>query len=95
MKEQRSSSALPARCKSTRPSYGMSGGKSLVAPEMSQLKDDELDLNHYMLEPTNPVACLPGQDDPYYWFKRRGTMNFWAHSGCQDAFDSCIPLYAE
>ena len=26
----------------------------------------------WQLEPTDPVVCLPDQDDPFYWFKRRG-----------------------
>ena len=48
-----------------------------------------------MLEPTDPVVCLPDQVDPYYWFKRRSadeckhggpgsTMNFWEQSAYID-----------
>ena len=27
---------------------------------------DESDLNEYMLDPTDPVVCVPEQDDPEY-----------------------------
>ena len=41
------------------------GDSSLVAPELRLLDDSEADFNDYMLQPTDPVVCLPDQDDPY------------------------------
>ena len=40
---------------------------SLVSPELHILDEDESDLNEYMLDPTDPVECLPEQDDPEHW----------------------------
>ena len=40
---------------------------SLLAPEIYMLDEDESDLNEYMLDPTDPVVCVPEQDDPEYW----------------------------
>ena len=48
-----------------------------------------------MLDPTEPVVCLPDQDDPDYWFQKRSaqeckyggpgsTMNFWELSSFTD-----------
>ena len=64
------------------------GDTSLVSPELCLLDESESDLNEYMLDPTDPVVCLPDQDDPDYWVQRRSadeckyggpgsTMNFW------------------
>ena len=68
---------------------------SLVAPELCLLDETESDVNEYMLEPTDPVVCLPDQHDPDYWHLRRSadeckyggpgsTMNFWAQSSFID-----------
>ena len=43
------------------------GDTSLVSPELHCLDEDESDLNEYMLDPTDPVLCLPDQDDPDYF----------------------------
>ena len=70
------------------------GDTSLVSPELHLLDEEDSDLNEYMLDPTDPVECLPDQDDPEYWSLMRGareckfcgpgsTVNFWelsAHS---------------
>ena len=42
------------------------GGTSLVSPELHLLDEEDSDLNEYMLDPTDPVECLPDQDDPEY-----------------------------
>ena len=73
------------------PHFEQLGDTSLVAPELYLLDESESDLNDYMLEPTDPVVCLPDQDNPDYWAKRRGadeceyggpgsTINFSANS---------------
>ena len=67
------------QCKKTRPRYGMSkclclsrmGDTSLVSPELCLLDEDESDLNEHTLDPTDPVVCLPDQDDPDDWVQRR------------------------
>ena len=28
------------------------------------VREDESDLNEYMLDPTDPVVCVPDEDDP-------------------------------
>ena len=76
------------------PEFFQLGDTSLVSPELHILDEDESDLNEYMLDPTDPVVCVPDQDDPEYWSLLRSaheskfggpgsTMNFWelsAHS---------------
>ena len=87
------------------PHFQQLGGTSLVAPELSYLEDNGLELHEYMLEPTDPVVCLPDQDDPSYWFKRRGadecqhggpgsTMNFWAQSSCIDRLTLGVKIHS-
>ena len=49
------------------PAFQQLGDTSLVSPELHLLGEDESDLNEYMLDPTEPVECLPDQDDPEYW----------------------------
>ena len=49
------------------PDFIQLGDTSLVSPELHILDEDESDLNEYMLDPTDPVECLPDQDDPEYW----------------------------
>ena len=77
------------------PHFEQLGDTSLVAPELCLLDESESDLREYMLEPTDPVVCLPDQDDPYYWSKRRSadeckhggpgsTMSFWEQSAYID-----------
>ena len=75
------------------PEFTQFGDTSLVSPELHIL-DEESDLNEYMLDPTDPVVCVPDQDDPEHWSLLKGsheskfggpgsTMNFWqlsAHS---------------
>ena len=41
------------------PQFDQLGDTSLVAPELCHLEESESDLNEYMLEPTDPVVCLP------------------------------------
>ena len=77
------------------PEFVHLGDTSLLSPELHMLKEDESDLNEYMLDPTDSVVCVPEQDDPEYWNVLRGgareckfggpgsTVNFWelsAHS---------------
>ena len=70
------------------------GDTSLLSPELHMLNEDESDLNEYLDDPTDPVVCVPEQDDDDYWSILRGaheckfggpgsTVNFWelsAHS---------------
>ena len=79
----------------TMPEFIQLGDTSLVSPELHIPDEDESDLNEYMLDPTDPVVCIPDQDDPEYWSLMRSaheckfsgpgsTMNFWelsAHPG--------------
>ena len=58
------------------------------------LNEDESDLNEFLDDPTDPVVCVPEQDDENYWSILRSaneckfggpgsTVNFWglsAHS---------------
>ena len=59
-----------AQCKRVRPKWYVKmpgfiqlGDTSLVSPELHLLGEDESDLNEYMLDPTDPVECLPDQDE--------------------------------
>ena len=87
------------------PHFEQLGDTSLGAPELYHLEDNGSDLNEYMLEPTDPVVCLPDQDDPHYWFKRRGTdeckyggpgstMNFWAQSSYIDRLTLRVKMHS-
>ena len=60
----------------------------LVTPDLHWLTDEEADLNDYLQDPTHPVLCVPGPDNPLYWDiklqcreSRYGepgsTRNFW------------------
>ena len=42
----------------------------IVSPDLHWLADEEADLNDYLKDPTNPVVCLPAQDNPLYWLIR-------------------------
>ena len=53
------------------PSFEQLGDTSLVSPELCFLDEEESDLNEYMLDPTDPVICLPDQYDPDYWAQSR------------------------
>ena len=77
------------------------GDTSLVSPELFLLPDDGQGLHEYMLEPPDPVKCLPDQDDPFFCFLRTGadeckhggpgsTMNFWAQSSHRPSQSRCI-----
>ena len=46
------------------PEFTQLGDTSLISPEVHILDEDESDLNEY---PTDPVVCVPDQDDPEYW----------------------------
>ena len=81
------------------------GDTSLVAPELRHLEESESDMNEYMLEPTDPVVCLPDQDDPDYWVERRSadeckyvgpgsTMNFWAQSSFIDRITLGVKMHS-
>ena len=39
------------------------GDTSLLSPELHMLNEDESDLNEYLDDPTDPVVCVPEQDD--------------------------------
>ena len=63
--------------------------------ELFHLLDNGQGPHEHMLEPTDPVRCLPHQDDPFFWYRRRGavecqhggpgsTMNFWTQSSYID-----------
>ena len=76
------------------PEFAGLGDPSLIAPELHMLKEEESDLNEYLDDPTDPVVCVPEQDNDAYWSILRGadeckfggpgsTVNFWelsAHS---------------
>ena len=42
----------------------------IISPDLHWLADEEADLNDYLIDPTNPVVCLPAQDNPLYWLIR-------------------------
>ena len=46
------------------PAFEQFRNTSLVSPESHLLGEDESDLNEHMLDPTEPVVCLPDQDEP-------------------------------
>ena len=63
----------------------------IVSPDLHWLADEEADLNDYLKDPTNPVVCLPPQNEPLYWLIREqcaesrygepgSTRNFWPFS---------------
>ena len=47
------------------------GGHPWLHLNYTFLDESESDLHEYTLDPTDPVVCLPDQDDPGYWTKRR------------------------
>ena len=60
----------------------------IISPVLHWLGDAEADLNDYLKDPTNPVLCLPTQDDSQYWRLKLtyeecahgepgSTLNFW------------------
>ena len=53
------------------PHFQQLGDTSLVTPEL-YLEDSGLELYDYMLEPTDPVARLPDQDDPLLLVRKKG-----------------------
>ena len=55
------------------PQFTQLGVTSVASPDIDFLDQDESDLNEYMLDPTDPVVCVPEQDDPEYWSLLRGT----------------------
>ena len=60
----------------------------LVSPVLHWLDDEEADLSDYLADPTEPVLCVPSQDNDQFWrmkLKYResmygepgSTMNYW------------------
>ena len=77
----------------------------MVSPELRLLGEDESDLNEYMLDPTDPVVCLPDQDEPDYWLPRKSaheckyggpgsTMNFWELSSLADRLTLGVKMHS-
>ena len=87
------------------PHFEHLGETSLVSPEVLHLSDNGQGLHEYMLEPTDPVVCLPDRDDPFYWFRRRSanecqhggpgsTMNFWDQSSYIDRLTLGVKMHS-
>ena len=88
------------------PAFEQLGDTSLVSPELHLLGKDESDLNEYMLDPIDPVVCLPDQDEPDYWFQKRSaheckydgpgsTMNFWELSSFADRLTLGVKMHSK
>ena len=59
-----------------------------MSPVLHWLDDEETDLNDYLADPTEPVLCVPSQDNDQFWRMKLqyreswygepgSTMNYW------------------